>query len=234
MRVTVAAIAFALCAIVASNGVRAEDDYRFLRLDDNYVKWGPPLMRTSAKVRYALVTGPAQFLGVRNCGDMNTMDRIAGAAKTDLAAVRAEIAAGFALWEAEADIAFEPAEDQNNADILIGTTVNPEGWAFTDVSYDHAGDHAGLTRTKSIKRALICVNAGKPWKIGFGGDLGIYDFRYVFAHEIGHAIGLGHSGEGGQVMSLQYGEQFRTLQGGDRAGVIALYGRKRPPPAAVP
>src|SRR3546814_7918489 len=77
---------------------------------------------------------------------------------------------------------------------------------------------------RRISRSLSGLNPQKPWKVGFGGDVTVYDLRYAIAHEAGHAIGLDHPSPSGQLMSFRYDELFRDLQPGDVAGVVALYG----------
>src|SRR3546814_456756 len=131
-----------------------------------------------------------------------------------------EAAAAFAMWQAAADIRFRRVEDQDAAQILIGAQATPRGIAFADVAYNPTAS-AGIRR---ISRSLICLNPQKPWKVGFGGDVTVYDLRYAIAHEAGHAIGLDHPSPSGQLMSFRYDELFRDLQPGDVAGVVALYG----------
>ena len=77
-----------------------------------------------------------------------------------------------------------------------------------------------------IGRSLICLNPRQPWKIGFDGDLKVYDLRYTLAHEIGHAIGLDHPSPSGQLMSYRYDEGQPGLQPGDIKGAALLYGPK--------
>ncbi len=77
-----------------------------------------------------------------------------------------------------------------------------------------------------IERAQICLNPDTPWKVGFNGNVDVYDLRYAIAHEIGHAIGLDHPQTAQALMSYKYNEQFRELQQGDRAGAVALYGAR--------
>jgi hypothetical protein len=159
-----------------------------------------------------------------------------------------EIAAAFAMWERAANISFQAVEHPAVADILIGAQAEPKGRAFTEVIYDRKAAAAALGAgvlsppdarampgsIRRIDKALICLNPDKPWKVGFGGDVEVYDLRYTLAHEIGHAIGLDHPSPSGQVMGFAYEEQFRVLQPGDLAGAIAIYGRRGLPVAKIP
>jgi hypothetical protein len=197
--------------------------YRLLELDGHGVKWGDPTAGTGAVVRYAFVERPVRFADAINCGEMVPFDRMLAVSAIARAVFAAEVAAAFALWQDSADIAFRETADPGAADILIGAQAKPGGWAYANVSYLPADG----TGSRSITRALICLNPERPWKVGFGGDVAAYDVRYTMAHEIGHAIGLDHPGPSGQMMSFVYGERFRGLQPGDVNGAIALYGKRR-------
>lgn len=223
-------VALAACAVLVTHSVQGSDGFRLLRLDGHYVKWGGPDLGTGATVRYAIVAGPMDFPGARNCQEMAPLDPLARASDIVPSVLHREVAAAFAMWQAAANITFEASDDPRTAQILIGTQGNPRGWAFADVLYDRVGDAAA----KRIDKALICLNAEKAWKVGFGGDARAYDLRYAIAHEIGHAIGLNHPGPTGQLMSFEYGEGFRTLQPGDLSGAIALYGIRGAPEPVVP
>jgi hypothetical protein len=76
--------------------------------------------------------------------------------------------------------------------------------------------------------ARICLNPAKRWKIGFDGDLTVYDLRFTLAHEIGHAIGPDHPVGAGQIMGYRYEERFRSLQSGDAQAAPLLYGARSP------
>lgn len=52
-----------------------------------------------------------------------------------------------------------------------------------------------------------------------------YDFFTIALHELGHALGLGHSDVSGAVMYPYYMGARRTLQWDDIAGIQAIYGR---------
>ena len=89
--------------------------------------------------------------------------------------------------------------------------AEPRGRAFTNVA-PHGSAGNGVS---GISQSLICLNPATRWKIGFDGDLDVYDLRYTIAHEIGHAIGLDHPSAEGQLMSYRYVERGRALQPGD-------------------
>jgi hypothetical protein len=133
-----------------------------------------------------------------------------------------ETAAAFRMWEQVANIRFEVAEPGTRPDILIGAQRDPLAFAFADVAYVR-----GDGPLRPIERSLVCFNPVKRWKVGFDGNLAVYDLRYTLAHEIGHAIGLDHPGPHGQVMSVHYQEGFRTLQAGDVSGAVRIYGPPR-------
>jgi hypothetical protein len=155
---------------------------------------------------------------------LRSPDDLLSASKITLLAFRTELRAAFAIWEAAANIRFSEAEEPADADILIGAQGAPRGRAFTNVDYAEAAEGA----TRSISKALICLNPEERWKIGFDGDIETYDLRYTLVHEIGHAIGLDHPGPTGEMMSYKYQEAFRSLQAGDAGGAGELYGARMP------
>jgi hypothetical protein len=135
-------------------------------------------------------------------------------------AFNTQLAAALDAWSAVANIVFRSA-DAASANILIGAEGVPFGRGFTNVSHGVATAAAGPT---SITRSVICLNPQERWKIGFDGDLDVYDLRYTLEHEIGHAIGLDHPGVAGVLMDFRYEEKISALQPGDISGVQALYG----------
>jgi hypothetical protein len=202
-------------------------DYRHLVLDGHTLKWGSPVLGTGARVTYALLDRDIRFADARNCRAMSPIEtalRPSGIATRDF--VR-ELHAALELWTEAADISFAPS-DPAHADILIGAQSEPFGYAFTNVFYDKAVAGPG---PRSLTRSTICLNPQRAWKIGFDGDLDVYDLRYTLAHELGHAIGLDHPAMAGELMAFKYGERFRALQGGDIHGIETLYG---PHKAAAP
>ena len=64
--------------------------------------------------------------------------------------------------------------------------------------------------------------------MGFDGNVDIYDLRYTFTHEIGHAISLDRPGNSGSLMAYRWTSACNKLQPTDIAAVQRLYGpRKR-------
>jgi hypothetical protein len=213
--------------VVGAVGTAVADDnasFKPLRLDGSGVRWQVATKSLPRVLTYALVTQDVEFAGARNCGKMTKLDALLSASALAPDTVRAEIAAAFAMWQAAANIGFREAADPAKADILIGAQLEPEGWAFANVFYDTASTEP----VKPISRALVCLNPPKRWQVGFDGDLRSDDMRYTIAHEIGHTIGLDHPGGAGQIMGYRYEETFRSLQAGDIAGAVLLYGKPQP------
>ncbi|RYG22626.1 matrixin family metalloprotease [bacterium] len=65
----------------------------------------------------------------------------------------------------------------------------------------------------------------------FGSE---FDFFTIALHEIGHALGLGHSDAAGSIMQPAYGGARRSLSADDIAGIQAIYGTQAvPEPASL-
>ena len=205
---------------MAGATISSDGDFRLLKLDGYHVKWGENALGAGAKVSYAFVDVAMRFDGARNCGELVPMTDLAMRNGISEATLHAETAAAFRAWELAANITFIPVEDPDQADILIGAQGQPVGRAYANVMYQ-PGSSDGV---RAIDRALVCLNPEQRWKVGFDGDIEVYDVRYTLVHEIGHAIGLDHPGPSGQVMSFAYSESYHGLQPGDFHGVRLLYG----------
>ncbi len=221
----VALVATGLTSVTASAA-----DYRQIVLKGHTMKWGAPVPGTGATVTYAVVTSEQQFAGNRNCQAVEPFDTLLAANGIAAATFDHELAAAFAAWSAVADIRFRRI-DSPDADILVGAEATPSGRAFTNVEYSDPGQAA---RRASLARSVICLDPAQPWKVGFDGNLDVYDLRYALTHEIGHAIGLDHPGRIGELMDFRYREEFRVPQAGDIAGATFLYGPSPVLTAAVP
>ncbi len=215
------ALPFAACAIAhAGDAQRPDPEFRLLVLDGSTVRWVIPQGRERTTVTYAFLTRPAEFKGARNCSKMLPPAAALDRSNVNHSAFRHEVRAAFDMWQAAANIEFRETESVDEAGILIGAEAEPRGRAFTNVT-PHGSAGAGVS---GISQSLICLNPETRWKIGFDGNLEVYDLRYTIAHEIGHAIGLDHPSAEGQLMSYRYVERERGLRPGDAAGAAQLYG----------
>lgn len=196
--------------------------YRIIELKGGKVKWGSPELGTGASVTYAFATEATVFSEARNCRAIEPVDALLARSGISQRLYESEAAKAFDAWSSVADIDFRQVDDADAADILIGAQAKPVGRAFTNVSYTR---HTA-TAVRPLDKSLICLNPDQPWKVGFDGNLNVYDLRYTLKHEIGHAIGLDHPGTTDQVMSFRYEERYDTLQSGDISGAVALYGER--------
>lgn len=212
-----------------AKGARTEIEFRLLELGGRKVRWTLPAGGLPATISYAFLTEPAQFPGARNCDAMLPPEAALTRSRIAAADFRREVRAAFAAWERAANVVFRETTSVAEAGILIGADAKARGRAFTNVALrEDAAPAGGLG---SIRQSLICLNPKRPWKIGFDGNLDVYDVRFTVMHEIGHAIGLDHPSPEGQLMSFRYVEKARELQPGDVAGAVALYGRPGAAPA---
>ena len=196
-----------------------EGGYLLLELDGYMVKWGEQELGLGARVSYALADETLRFDDARNCRDLAPIRALSGPDLT-METLARETAAAFRVWERASGLSFYEVDDARDADIVVGAQGQPRGRAFANVSYAPDAEEG----MRAIDQALVCLNPEQEWKVGFDGDTDVYDIRYTLMHEIGHAIGLDHTGPSGQVMSFRYTEAFDELQPGDLRGVRHLYG----------
>ena len=223
MKRIIAGLTAAILVLGSAMTADAVVGYRLLTFGNTAVRWHADIVRSQeTRITYALLESSETFANTINCRSMRAASLIHEAPHIGIAQFETELAEAFAMWQAVANLRFERVSDWRTANIVIGAQAQSAGTAFADVLPARTG--SGVA---PIERALICLDPTSRWKIGFDGNLKSFDLRYVFAHEIGHAIGLDHPSRVGQVMSFNYGEHFRSLQTGDIAGVQAVYGVRR-------
>jgi len=221
----------------------AAADQRFLVLEGSWVKWGAPKWGAGASVTYAFAASAVKSPAARNCASLLPFDELAKRTGLPDRRLHDEAETAFAAWAKVSGLTFVETHEADQADIVIGVQGNPTGRAFTNVELDSGpfaeapaverglmpvqeprslqGPAQGI---RSIRKALICLNPLQKWKIGFNGDLNVYDVRYTLMHEIGHAIGLDHPGATGALMGFRYDEKQNGPAKSDSDAAQRLYG----------
>ncbi|MGH9720339.1 MAG: matrixin family metalloprotease [Bryobacteraceae bacterium] len=180
-------------------------------------KWGPPVFGTGATVTWSLMSNglscAAEFAGC-------TITALSGFMPGGFLA---EIQAAFTAWESVADLLFLQVADCGAAlnapcgggDIRLG------GHAFDGPSGTLA--HAFFAPVNGLSAAGdVHFDIAETWKIGFGGPG--FDIFQAAVHEIGHALGLNHTGVPNSLMNMSYTEAFSGPQADDVAGMQFIYG----------
>jgi Matrixin len=226
-------VLISLWAAAAMFGAGGAGAAELLRVQGNIIKWVAPSSALPIVLTYVALTGPYVVPGERtklsseNCGAMRDFGEIVmKSPAVSVEAAKKQLASAFAAWERAAGIKF----------------VAPQGRAFANLSYRGAppggqaigkpGSQPPAPTTGSgengtivaIEQAYVCLDPGARWKVGFDGTLDVYDLRYTFMHEIGHAIGLDHPGGSGALMGYRYDERLHELQPSDIATAQQLYG----------
>lgn len=156
-----------------------------------------------------------------------------------IGAVRMALAHWSAVSNIRFTLAFSKAESVSPANTggdgmsLITVAHTPENAALFG---GPSGDSSGRTRlfyteAGNITEADIALNPSQQFSTD--GTVGTYDLEATLTHELGHLLGLEHSGVAGATMQPRQGKNGlyglpaiapRTLSDDDRAGVRALYG----------
>jgi hypothetical protein len=108
----------------------------------------------------------------------------------------------FNTWEAleTSSITFQFSGETNAEPFVFFDFINTVGF-ITDPDLQRAGilgatDFIVFTFTGEIAESDIFFNADVPWSVNPNGEAGHFDYESTAIHEIGHFLGLGHSGLG--------------------------------------
>jgi len=188
-------------------------------------KWGSPTLGTGATITWGLMPE----------GTLNTENDVLAPKTNNLANVYSQVGgagaaltmfqATFATWAGAANLTFVQVSD-NGATVGARGSINTSqpnirigAYAFTDGS---SLAHAYFPPFSFISPAFtiggdIHINHSRNWASEF-------DLQTTFLHELGHALGLDHSGVAGSVMNAAYSGVRRSLTADDVAGITTLYG----------
>jgi hypothetical protein len=210
-----------LVGAVLSLIVSASTSYGFVIGATSPGKWGSPALGTGATVTWSLMaTGVdltvegAPFNPVSNTTLSAFMP----------AGFKTQIENAFDAWSAVADITFIEVADLGeafNAAVQLSGDIRLGGHFF-----DGGGSvlaHGFFPPVNGDSAAGdIHFDTGDSWDVGLVGP-GFSIFQ-VASHEIGHAIGLSHTGVASSLMNPSYTEAFFGPQADDIAGAQFLYG----------
>jgi predicted outer membrane repeat protein len=187
-----------------------------------------------------LIDGANQLISAANIGGAHLLNDPGNTTTTDTQPVTdaGQLVTGpVGVYLANADGTPVPADEQGRLDDAItalDTTFGPNGVDLVDVGVANAANAvvqvqiADISATGSAADGVLgCTVAGQitlltGWNWFTGADptaigTGQYDFETIVMHELGHAIGLGHSGDTNSVMYayLAPGQTRRVVTAAD-------------------
>lgn len=178
-------------------------------------KWGSPTLGIGATVSWSLT-------GSINCA-ADGGGTCAALSSFMPSGFASEIQAGFNAWSNVANLTFVQMVDNGVASNASGTNadIRISGHAFDGPNGVLAHGYFPPPNGNSIA-GDIHFDTAEVWDIGFAGS-GFSIFQ-VFAHELGHALGLAHTAVPNSLMNPFYTEAFSGPQADDIAGMQQLYG----------
>jgi predicted outer membrane repeat protein len=208
----------------------------FINQLEAFVKSGTP---TSAQAQ-PLIDGANQLISAANIDGAHLLNDPGNTTTTDTQPVTdaGQLVTGqVGVYLDNADGTAVPADEQarfDDAITALDTTFGPNGVDLVDVGVANAANAVVQVQIADTSAAgsaadgvLGCTVAGNitlltSWNWFTGADpttigTGQYDFETIVMHELGHAIGLGHSGDTNSVMYayLAPGQTRRVVTAAD-------------------
>lgn len=179
-------------------------------------KWGSPVFGTGANITYS-------FMGSGLDTDAGAGSSLALSSFMPIG-FAAEITDAFDAWADIANLSFTQVPDPGVGFVNVGAEV--VDIRITGHSFDGPLGvlaHAFFPPSNGGAAAGdMHFDSAEAWKIGLGGAG--FDIFTVALHEIGHAIGLGHTAVPSSIMNPFYSEALTELQADDIAGAQYIYG----------
>lgn len=159
---------------------------------------------------------------------------VVGAARRALDHWRAAANIRFIIFSSEVQSISSPGTRGDGLSLITVAHTSENAAPFTG----EGSEMSGRTRVFStvggvITESDVVLNPGQLYSAD--GTPGTYDLEAVFTHEIGHLLGLEHSGVLGATMQPRQARNGiydlpslspRTLSDDDRAGARAIYGQR--------
>ncbi len=129
---------------------------------------------------------------------------------------REEIIHSLKEWENIANIHFLQIDDTVDADIRFGwANIDGEGKTVADATIPSFGP---------LDDVIVRFDFEENWLVGGNAIDDMIDFSVTALHEIGHAIGIGHSETFDSLMSESYSGSVFDLSEDDRLAAVEIYG----------
>jgi len=218
-----AAILGALLFVSAPCAASEHGGFSVLKLGGYPVRWLPKVPNGKIALRYKVAAASLEQPNAINCKGIRPPETVLKTSNIRASEFRRALSIAFQQWRDTADLAFIEVADHETADVVIGEQTSPIGFAFTNLELARTPTNG----VRPIVSASICLNPQRFWKVGYDGNLSVYDLVHTFAHEIGHVIGLDHPVGRAHLMSFRYSETLDGLSDGDKRGAIAIYGPSR-------
>ena len=129
---------------------------------------------------------------------------------------KAEITQSLSAWENVADIKFSEVPDAASVNIRFGwREIDGKGGVLGQTTLPSSGP---------LGNVVVALDSDEDWFLFGDSPESQIDFSSTATHEIGHAIGIGHSESGQALMQATYSNTLFTIQQDDIDAATAIYG----------